>query len=265
MVKKIVNKDLRKKIVEMVHEGGDGHIPSAFSILDIINHLYKDVITFKKRKPHWDKRDYFILSKGHGCLALYVVLEKFGILKKKDLSLFCKPNGILGEHPDATKVPGAEASTGSLGHGLSFSVGIAKGLKIRNKKNQVIVLVGDGECQEGTVWEAANIAKNHNLNNLTVIVDFNLSGAQLLPYDKMLNKWKAFGWDAYQIDGHEQKTFKKYINKNKILNQKNPTVFILDTIKGKGAKVTEGHGKWHHKIPNKEEVQMLKKEIDNYE
>ena len=129
-----MNKDLRKKIVEMVHEGKDGHIPSAFSILDIIHYLYKNVLNFNKKKPNWEKRDYFILSKGHGCLSLYVVLEKFGILKKKDLQLFCKPQGILGEHPDATKVPGVEASTGSLGHGLSYSFGIAKGLFTKQKK-----------------------------------------------------------------------------------------------------------------------------------
>ena len=160
-----MNKDLRKKIVEMVHSGGDGHIPSAFSILDIIHYLYSKVLKYDPKNPKWEKRDYFILSKGHGCLSLYVVLEKFGILKKRDLKLFCKNSGILGEHPDATKVPGVEASTGSLGHGLSFSVGIAKGLKLRKKKNPVIVLVGDGECHEGTVWEAANVAKNHNLDN----------------------------------------------------------------------------------------------------
>ena len=260
-----MNKELRKKIVEMVHEGRDGHIPSAFSIIDIIHYLYENVLNYNNKKPDWDKRDYFILSKGHGCLSLYVVLAKFGILKKKELSLFCKPTGILGEHPDATKVPGVEASTGSLGHGLSYSVGIAKGLKLQNKKNRVIVLDGDGECHEGTVWEAANIARNHNLNNLSVIVDFNLSGAQLLPYDKMKNKWKAFGWDAYEFDGHDEKLFRKYINRKRIFNQKKPTVFILNTIKGKGTKATEGHGKWHHKIPNKDEVNMLKNQIELYE
>ncbi len=259
-----MNKDLRKKIVEMVNKGGDGHIPSAFSILDIIHYLYESVLNYDPKKPTWKNRDYFILSKGHGCLALYVVLEKFGFLKKKDLELFCKKNGILGEHPDSTKVPGAEASTGSLGHGLSFSTGIAKALKIQKRKNPVIVLVGDGECHEGTVWEAANVAKNQNLNNLTVLVDFNLSGSQLLPYDKMVEKWKAFGWDSFEINGHNKKEFKKYINRKNILKQKNPTAIVLNTTKGKGIKLIEGHGPWHHKIPNQEEVEMLKKEIDKY-
>lgn len=260
-----MNKELRKKIVEMVHEGGDGHIPSAFSVIDIIHYLYESVLCYDPKKPKWYNRDYFILSKGHGCLALYVVLEKFGFLKKKDLKQFCKKSGILGEHPDSTKVPGVEASTGSLGHGLSIATGIAKALKIQNKKNQVIVLVGDGECHEGTVWEAANVAKNQNLNNLTVIVDFNLSASQLLPYDEMVKKWKAFGWNSFEIDGHNKKVFKKFINRKNILNQKYPTAIVLNTTKGKGAKLIEGHGQWHHKIPNKEEVVILKKEIENYE
>ena len=259
-----MNQDLRKKIVEMVYCGGDGHMPSAFSILDIVHYLYDSVLRYNSKNPKWENRDYFILSKGHGCLALYVVLEKFGFLRKKDLDLFCKKEGILGEHPDATKVPGAEASTGSLGHGLSFSTGIAKALKIKNKKNSVIVLVGDGECHEGTVWEAANVAKNQNLNNLTVLVDFNLSAAQLLPYDKMVEKWKAFGWDSFEINGHSSKEFTKHVNRKKILNQKKPTAIILNTTKGKGAKMIEGHGQWHHKIPTKQEVLLLKKAIDNY-
>lgn len=259
-----MNKELRKKIIDMVCRGGDGHIPSAFSILDIINYLYDRVLKFKSSEPNWSKRDYFILSKGHGCLALYVILEKKGFIKKKDINLFCKNKGILGEHPDITKVPGIEASTGSLGHGLSFGVGLAKGLKIRKKNNKVFVLVGDGECHEGTVWEAANVAKNHNLNNLIVVVDFNSSASQLLPYDKMEKKWKAFGWKTKSINGHSIKDFRAAFDPKLIKKLSEPYAIIANTVKGKGIKMIEGHGIWHHKIPNKEEYNLLIQDLNSY-
>ena len=254
----------RKRIVEMVHRGGDGHIPSAFSIIDIIDFLYTKVLNVKKSNLNSPNRDFFILSKGHGCLALYSVLYEKKILRNKDIREFCTNKGILGEHPDMTKVPGAEASTGSLGHGLSFAIGIAKGLKMQKKKNKVFVLCGDGECQEGTVWEAANIARNHKLNNLILIIDFNKSGAQLLPYDPMVKKWKGFGWKVEEIDGHSTYDFKKVFSKKKLNNLKLPYVVVANTTKGKGAKILEGHGPWHHRIPSRSEVKMLNREIDKY-
>src|SRR3990167_4367754 len=143
-----MHEEYRKRIVEMVRKGKDGHIPSAFSIVDIIAILYKNYIRFDPKNPEWENRDYFILSKGHGCLALYVNLHRHGFISDHDIGMFCKQGGILGEHPDRTKVPGAEASTGSLGHGLSFAMGIAHGMKIKNKSNRVVALVGDGECHE---------------------------------------------------------------------------------------------------------------------
>ena len=153
----INNNPLRKQIVQMVYNAKDGHIPSAFSIIDILELLYREYLKVDSKKPDWPERDYFILSKGHGCVALYTVLHQFGFLTDQDINLFCKPGGILGEHPDCTKVPGVEASTGSLGHGFPFAVGLALGLRIKNRMtNKVYVLVGDGECHEGTVWEAAN-------------------------------------------------------------------------------------------------------------
>src|SRR3989338_3519773 len=131
-----MHKEYRKRIVKMVYAGKDGHIPSAFSIIDIIAILYKNHLKFDPRNPNWEERDYFILSKGHGCLALYVVLKNHGFLTESDLDMFCNPGGILGEHPDCTKVPGVEASTGSLGHGLPFAVGLALGLRILSMTNR---------------------------------------------------------------------------------------------------------------------------------
>lgn len=252
-----LNKSLRRKIVDMVVAGRDGHIPSAFSIVDMIEFLYRTCLKYDPNQPEWDERDYFILSKGHGCLALYVVLEKFGFLTSEDIELFCKPDGILGEHPDATKVPGVEASTGSLGHGLPFAVGIALGLKIRKMPNKVYVLAGDGECHEGTIWEAANVANNQQLGNLCVLVDWNGSGAQLMPKDDLPAKWRAFGWNVIIADGHSEEGLQDALTSIKHCLNGQPAVVICKTIKGKGVPMIEGHGPWHHKIPDDGEYKTI--------
>lgn len=251
------NNDLRRKIVDMVMSGRDGHIPSAFSILDIIHHLYSHVLKFDPHNPEWAERDYFILSKGHGCLALYVVLHKFGFLTEEQMENFCRKGGVLGEHPDRTKVPGAEASTGSLGHGLSFAVGLALGMRIRAMGNRLFVLVGDGECHEGTIWEAAHVASNYRLGNLCVIVDWNQSGMQLLPQDDLPAKWRAFGWKALVIDGHSETELKETFNSLRLSQDENPTAIVARTVKGKGVPMLEGHGKWHHRIPSAEEYGQI--------
>lgn len=252
-----MNQDLRRKIVQMVYKGKDGHIPSAFSIIDILEVLYRNYLNFDPKNPKWPERDYFILSKGHGCVALYVILEKYGFITQNDLELFCKPGGILGEHPDSTKVPGIEASTGSLGHGMSFAVGIALGLRILGMNNRVYVLVGDGECHEGTVWEAANVANNLQLGNLCVIVDWNGSAAQLMPWDDLPAKWRAFGWATMVIDGHSEMELCKAFDSIQFQAYGSPTVIIAKTVKGKGVPMLEGHGVWHHRIPNEEEFKLI--------
>jgi len=258
---RVSNRDLRTQIVEMVYRGRDGHIPSAFSIVDLIQTLYAKFLKFNSRDPEWVERDYFILSKGHGCLALYVVLRRFGFLKGQDLAMFCRPGGILGEHPDCTKVPGVEASTGSLGHGLPFAVGIATGLQLRAMDNRVVVLIGDGECHEGTVWEAANVANNLQLGNLCVIVDWNQSAAQLMPRDDLPAKWKAFGWDTHVIDGHVQDDITTALGTVPFNRHGQPTAILARTIKGKGVTFLEGHGKWHHRIPNDSEYEAILEEL----
>jgi transketolase len=246
----IPNKNFRRKIVEMVYRGGDGHIPSAYSILEIVTVLYREFLKVDPRNPAWTDRDIFVLSKGHGCLALYVNLHHLGFISDRDLEEFCTSGGILGEHPDRTKVPGAEASTGSLGHGFSFAVGTALGYKIARAANRVIVLLGDGECQEGTVWEAANVARNRQLNNLCAIVDLNESAAQLLPFDLMREKWSAFGFNVVEIDGHSEEQILNSLNDVPFGIGDAPTVILARTIKGFGVPMLEGHGIWHHKIPN---------------
>jgi transketolase len=258
----MINQDLRKKIVDMICKAGEGHIPSAFSIIDILVYVYDKVLKFDPKRPDWEERDYFVLSKGHGCAALYVVLEKHGFISQNDLDNKSKSGGILGGHPDRTKVPGAEASTGSLGHGLVTALGIALGLKIRRKKNKVITLVGDGECNEGTVWETAAVAANLKLGNLCVIVDNNGSTGQVLPMDPLAKKWEAFGWETYEIDGHDQKEMAKAFARIKFDYDTKPKVIVANTVKGKGVSFMECHGPWHYKIPNEKELQMIYKELD---
>jgi len=252
-----MNNDLRKKIVQIVLQGRGGHIPSAFSIVDIIEVLYNDNLKYDLKNPNWAERDYFILSKGHGCVALYVVLNKHGFLTEDDLKKFCRPEGTLGEHPDCTKVACIEASTGSLGHGFPFAVGIALGLVIRKQNNRVIVLVGDGECHEGTVWEAANVANNLQLGNLCVIVDWNGSAAQLMPRDDLPAKWKSFGWETAVIDGHSEDEIKRALKDVKFSLKGIPHVIIAKTVKGKGVSMLEGHGQWHHRFPSEEEYKII--------
>lgn len=256
-----MNNDLRKKIVEIVYKSKEGHIPSSFSIVDIINHIYEYELSFDASKPDWHDRDFFILSKGHGCAALYVVLEKFGFITSKDLRDYGSTNGILGGHPDLTKVPGAEASTGSLGHGFPTATGLALGLRIQKKKNKVFCLVGDGECHEGTIWESANVGANLMLGNLCTIVDWNKSAAQLMPIDDIPSRWEAFGWDTFVIDGHSNKELREtFSNLDFSLNSK-PKVVICNTIKGKGVSFLEGHGLWHHRIPSAEEFIQINQEL----
>lgn len=258
-MKELINKDLRLKIVEIIRDAKEGHIPSSFSIVDILDYLYGNVLNVSSKNFNSDNRDYFVLSKGHAAAALFVVLNKYNFISKDVLETYAQSKSILGGHPDLTKVDGVEASTGSLGHGFPTAVGIAFGLKIQNKKNKVISLLGDGECHEGTIWEAANIAANLKLKNLKIVVDRNKSAQQLMPIENMENKWNAFGWNTHLFDGHEKESMQDAFSR-KFDNEK-PTALIADTIKGKGVSFMEGHGKWHHKIPNDEEFLKIQEEL----
>ncbi len=245
----------------MITKAGEGHIPSSFSIVDIINTVFSGHLKFDSKNPEWEERDFFVLSKGHGGAALFVVLEKFGFITQQDLDSYGTFTGILGGHPDRTKVPGAEASTGSLGHGLSFSVGIALGHKIRKAANKVIVLVGDGECHEGTVWEAALVAQNLKLDNLCCIVDVNGSAAQILPHPNFPGQWQAFGWNVLETDGHDEAEISAALTRFENMRNGKPTVILAHTVKGKGVSFLETHGPWHHKIPNPQEYEAIMKEL----
>lgn len=256
-----LNTQLRLRIVEMVRRSGEGHIPSSFSILDIIEHLYAKVLRVDAGNPDDPDRDYFYLSKGHGAAALFVVLRERGFLKESDLEAFSTAGGILGGHPDRTTVPGVEASTGSLGHGFPTAVGTALGLRILGRDNRVFALLGDGECHEGTVWESANVAANLQLGNLCAIVDWNGSAAQLMPLDDQPAKWRAFGWDVMEIDGHSAEDINRAFSSLNFAAHGTPTAVIAHTVKGKGVSFLEGHGRWHHRTPNDEEWRLIQEEL----
>lgn len=228
--------NLIKKIVELSHLSKEGHIPSSLSILDILYVFYNK---FSQEK--------LILSKGHAALGLYVILEHFDLLET-DINTFCKFDSILGGHP-TNKVKNVVASTGSLGHGLPIGVGMALGHKIQNIDQKVVVLIGDGECNEGTIWESALLASHHNLNNLYCIVDYNHSGDRALSLGDIQNKFSSFGWQVLDIDGHNQVQIEQSIN---FISPK-PVLILANTIKGKGISFMENNPEWHHKFPNDEE------------
>ena len=254
-----MNSDLRLRILNMICASGEGHIPSSYSIVDVINYIYEETVDIESIRNNSIDRDYFILSKGHGAAALYAVLEKFGLLSDLELESYGRKDSILGGHPDTTKIKYVEASTGSLGHGLPIATGVAMGLKIKGINRKVFCLVGDGECQEGTVWEAANIAANQGLENLIVFVDWNGSAQQLMPIENLGEKWKAFGWKVFTCDGHSNTELRQTLLE--VSEVSGPAVILARTVKGKGSKLIEGHGVWHHKIPNAQELEQITLEL----
>ena len=261
MKNKKLNVDLRKLIMEMVFRSSEGHIPSSFSIIDIIEHIYSKVLCYDKNQLLANDRDIFVLSKGHGAAALYAVLYKEGVLSSEDLLNYSTRKGILGGHPDATKVPGAEASTGSLGHGFPMATGMALGKKIKGYSGRVFALLGDGECNEGTIWEAALVGAKRELGNLIAIVDLNGSAKQILPVDPLADKWAAFGWETYEVNGHDAQDLERIFTQVTLSTSNRPKAIVAHTVKGKGVSFVEGHGVWHHKIPSKIEMEQMLEEL----
>ncbi|MDC0253256.1 transketolase [Bacteriovoracales bacterium] len=263
-----LGKVIRKSIIDIVDKAGRGHIGSAFSLVEILNVLYESVLNYRPHDPEWDDRDRFILSKGHGCLALYPILAKKGFFPKTELYKFCAFDGILGGHPEHEKIPGVEASTGALGHGFSIGMGMALRAKIDKKNFRVFVAIGDGESNEGSTWEAALSASKHNLGNLIVIIDYNKYQSygpvsEVLNLEPYSDKWKAFGFNVYEADMNDPLILEDILQ-NKINYKCNkPHAVICHTIKGKGISFVENNLEWHHKARLRpEEVQRLKEAID---
>jgi len=245
------SRNLRRLVVRMLKGARRGHVGSAFSCIDVLRVLYDDVMRFDPASPKWPARDRCILSKGHGCLALYAILADKGFFPLAELDRVCAADGLLGGHPDGTKVPGVEASTGALGHGLSIGLGMALHLKIARSDSRVFVVLGDGECNEGSVWEAAMCAGKHRLANLTAVVDYNKHQAygstrEVQDLEPLADKWRAFGFAVREADGHDVGELRE-VFASLPLDADKPTAVIAHTVKGKGAAFAENNMKWHHK------------------
>ena len=258
---KIANQT-RLKIIEMSHAAKSAHLGSCLSCVDILVSLYYRVLNIDPAKYRAADRDIFILSKGHAAMGLYAVLAKRGFFSEEFLNTYNIDGGLLPEHPPARGVPGVEAATGSLGHGLSLACGQALAFKMKEQKNKVFCLISDGEVNEGAIWEAAMFASANGLSNLTVFLDWNKWQATQRS-DEVLNttnhqdKWLSFGWDVECINGHD---FKEIFCAVKNQSEK-PKMIIADTVKGRGVSFMEDDNNWHYRIPTSEEVSAAKLEL----
>lgn len=260
---------LRKLVVRGLAGGGRGHLGPAMSLIEILRVLYDDVLRFQPQNPTWKNRDRCILSKGHGCLALYAILADKGFFPVETLDTFCKRDSILGGHPEAGKVPGVEASTGSLGHGMSIGLGMALAARIEKRDSRVYVIVGDGEINEGAVWEAALSAGKHGIDNYTVLVDYNKMQAggttrDIQDLEPLLDKWRSFGFAVTEVDGHDANALRSVLTAPPLVAGK-PNAVICHTTKGKGIPFAENNPDWHHKSKiGPDEVSRMISALENY-
>jgi transketolase len=246
--------------------GNRGHLGSALSIVEILRVLYDDVLRHDPRNPRWQERDRFVLSKGHGCLALYVMLADKGYFPDAELGRFCASGALLGGHPEHT-IPGVEASTGSLGHGLSIAIGLALAARHERARHRVFALIGDGEANEGSIWEAALCAAQHRLSNLTVLIDRNGQQAHdrtaaVLDLEPLADKWRAFNFGVAEVDGHDVVALRRAVAAVP-LEADRPSAIICRTVKGKGIAVAENNLKYHHlNRVSEEDARALRAAVD---
>ena len=261
------SKNIRKKILQMAMEAGSSsaHIGGALSITDILSTLFFKIMHLDKTDPLSASRDRFILSKGHACLAYYASLSELGYISDEELRTFEKNDTNLPGHPVINKKLGIEFSTGSLGMGLSLGIGVALASIKKDIPYNVYVVLGDGECNEGSVWEAAMAAPNFKLNNLNVIIDRNNfqqtgTNSEIMDLRDLKNKWKSFGWHTIEVDGHDINSLVETFLNLKQVNQ--PKAIIANTIKGKGFSKFENDNKWHHSVLTKSLYEEAIKEIN---
>jgi transketolase len=239
---------VRKNIITAAHASRSPHVGSCLSVADLLTTLYFSVLHIQA--DDWDNRDIFILSKAHAALALYAVLFEKGIISPETFGGYYQSNGTLPGHLDRFAAIGIEVSAGSLGHGFNMGLGMAHGYKLRKDKRKIVALIGDGESQEGSIWEGALFAPKLGLDNFTVLLDHNNLQAcgrpeEICAYEPIVGKWKAFGWDTHRVNGHDFKEITTALNKN---SRGKPKVIIADTIKGKGVSFMENELKWHYYI-----------------
>ena len=261
-----LSKKIRCDILRMICEAGSGHPGGSLSAIDILLVLYFNVMNHDPKNPEWIDRDRFILSKGHAAPALYSVLAECGYFSKNHLLTLRKIGTILQGHPDKRVTPGIEVSSGSLGNGLSISSGLALAAKIDQKKHHIYCLLGDGECDEGTVWEGAMLAAHLKLDNLTAILDRNrlqIDGTteQVMSLEPLFDKWKAFGWNVLEINGHDMVQILDALNLARRTKDK-PTIIIANTLKGKGISFMENKVGYHGRALTKEEMAKAMEELN---
>ena len=249
---------LRRLVVRALDGGARGHVGSSLSLIEIMRVLYDDILRYRADQPDWPERDRCILSKGHGCLAQYVMLAEKGFFPHDTLDTFCRRDSILGGHPEAGKIPGIEASTGALGHGLPIGVGRAIALRLKGSDARVFVITGDGEINEGSVWEAALSASKHRLANLIVMIDYNKvqsagPTAEILDLEPLADKWRAFGFATEEVDGHDVAALRRLLRRAPLATDR-PSLIICHTVKGKGLPFAEGDANWHHKSSIKKDL-----------
>jgi transketolase len=259
-------KEVRVNIIDMIFIAQSGHPGGALSAADLMTALYFDILKIDPKNPHWPDRDRLILSKGHACPVWYSCLAMRGYFPMKELKTLRKFESILQGHPDMRKTPGIDMTTGSLGQGLSLGVGMALEGKLVKKNYHIYVILGDGEINEGQVWEAAASASKYKLDNLTAIIDKN--GLQMdgftdkvMSMDPIDKKFEAFNWQVMTINGHDMKEILITLEKAK-KNKNKPVCIIANTIKGKGVSFMENIRKWHGKAPNQQEYEIAIKEIE---
>lgn len=248
---------LRRDIVEMIHAAKAGHPGGSLSAVDMITALYFHVMRIDPQNPRWEDRDRFVLSKGHACPALYAALARRGFFDPKHLTTLRQYHSILQGHPDMNKTPGIDISSGSLGNGLAIGVGMAMSGRLHHQDYMAYVMLGDGEVQEGMVWEAAMAAHHHDLGNLVAIVDCNgvqINGwvNEIMTVEPLADKWRAFGWNVVEVNGHNMKDLLTVLHTAKTM--RHPTVILMRTVKGRGVSFMEDDCKWHGNSPSDEEL-----------
>jgi len=249
---------VRQEVVRMTSNADSGHLGGSLSCTDILVALYFHQLKHDSQNPFWAERDRFVLSKGHAAPALYAILALSGYFPKEELSTLRKMNSRLQGMPDNRKTPGVEISTGSLGQGFSVALGMALGSRLGRRGNHVYVLLGDGELDEGQVWEGAMFASHHQIVNLTVLIDRNYGQndgrtEEIMSLEPLTEKWLAFGWSVFEVDGHDIREILQVLDKS-MENRSKPTVIIAETVKGKGISFVEGNDKYHAKPVPKELV-----------
>jgi len=258
-------REVRKDIIKMLTEAGSGHPGGSLSMVEILVTLFWLKMRHDPKRPDWPERDRFVLSKGHGVPALYAVLAHQGYFPRAELGTLRKLGSRLQGHPDRVRLPGVETSTGALGQGLSIAQGMALASKLDGNRWRVYCLIGDGESQEGQIWECALSAPRFKLDNLTVFLDYNhgqLDGAvkEIMDIEPVADKWRAFNWHVIEVDGHDIPKIKAALDEAETVKER-PTMIVAHTVKGKGVSFMENVWKWHGVAPSPEECEKALAEL----